>query len=72
MTIAEHIEQERARKAQGNWIPANGGTETVFVSRSGRRLLYCYQPASGNHAYCDVDSDVILTDEEAAAALQLL
>lgn len=54
-----------------NWYPASNGTETPFVSRSGRRLLYCWQPLTGKHAYLDLDSDCILTDEEASAALML-
>jgi hypothetical protein len=58
-------------KDQGNWYPASGGTETPFVSRSGRRLLYCFQPSSGRHAYIDLDTDIALTDEEAREALQL-
>lgn len=54
----------------GNWVPACGGTETPFVSRSGLRLLYCYQASTGRHAYLNCDTDVILTDEEANAALR--
>jgi hypothetical protein len=62
----------REAKAQnGNWYPACGGTETPFVSRSGRRLLYCYQPSTGKHAYLDCDTDTILTDNEAANYLQM-
>jgi hypothetical protein len=57
------------RKEQGNWIPACGGTETPFRTRMGRRLLYCWQPSTGRHAYLDVDSDMILTDQEAQLAL---
>ena len=56
---------------EGNWFPANGGTETEFKTRSGRRLLYVWQPTTGNHAYLDLDSDIILTMEEAEAALAL-
>jgi hypothetical protein len=52
-----------------NWIPACGGAEEPFRSRSGRRLLYCWQPSTGRHAYLDLDSDIILSDEEASAAL---
>jgi hypothetical protein len=52
---------------QGNWYPACGGTETPFISRSGKRLQYMYQPRTGNHAYMDVDCDMIITDEEARA-----
>ena len=54
-----------AAKDQGDWQPANGGTEEPFVTRSGKRLLYCWQPTTGKHAYLDMDSDLILTDEEA-------
>ena len=53
----------------GNWLPASGGTETSFLTRSGRKLLYCWNPRSGKHAYLDVRQDVILDDEEARLAL---
>jgi hypothetical protein len=49
-----------------NWIPACGGLETPIVVR-GRRLLYCWQPSTGRHAYLDLDADLILTDDEAFA-----
>jgi hypothetical protein len=54
-----------------NWIPACGGTEQPFTSRTGRRLLYCWQPSTGRHAYLDLGSDLILSDEEAQNALAL-
>lgn len=54
---------------QDNWYPASGGTEPVFTARSGRRLQYVWQPATGRHAYYDVDNDLILSDEEAAMHL---
>jgi len=56
--------------SQGNWEPACGGTEMPFISRSGRRLLYCYQASTGSHGYLDCDTDIILSDEEARAYLQ--
>lgn len=63
---------EATKKAeQGNWFPACDGTETPFKSRSGLRLLYCYQPSTGRHAYLNLDTYTILTDEEAQAALAL-
>jgi hypothetical protein len=52
-----------------NWIPACGGTEVPFKTRTGRVLLYCYQPSTGNHAYLDCGTDLILSDEEATVAL---
>lgn len=40
-----------------NWVPANGGQETESRSRSGRRILYCWQRSTGKHAYIDLDAD---------------
>lgn len=54
---------------QGDWFPASDGTEEPFLTRSGRRLLYCWQPSTGRHAYLDMNSDLILSDEEAELAL---
>jgi hypothetical protein len=54
-----------------NWVPACDGKELPFKSRSGIRLQYVWQPSTGRHAYLNVDSDIILTDEEAQFALQL-
>ncbi len=67
----EHTGRKLRDPINGNWYPANGDTETPFVSRSGRRLLYCWQPSTGRHAYLDCGTDIILTDEEAGAALAL-
>ena len=51
------------------WVPACGGTETPFKTRSGKTLLYCFNPYLGKHAYLDCGSDMILSDEEAQAFL---
>lgn len=58
------------------WMPAHQGTETPIRTRSGRRLLYCFNPAVQNsgkegHAYYDMDRDVILTDEEALSLISI-
>lgn len=55
--------------SQGNWLPACGGTEQPFTTRLGFRLLYCWQPSSGRHAYLNLDTDLVLTDDEAMHAL---
>lgn len=52
------------------WMPACGGTEQPFRARSGVRLLYCFNPREHRHAYLNVDTDMVLTDEEARAHLQ--
>ena len=70
-TVAEMIQEREDRARNGNWYPACGGTETPFYTRTGRRLLYCWQPSTGNHAYLDMGTDLILSDEEAALALAI-
>jgi hypothetical protein len=64
ISLSRQIAIEEYRKSQGNWIPACGGTETEFKTRSGFRLLYVYQPSTGNHAYLNLDTDMILYDSE--------
>jgi len=56
-------------KSQGNWVSCVGRQRRNFTTRTGRRLLYCWQPLTGKHAYLDVGTDIILSDEEAQAAL---
>lgn len=56
---------------QDKWVPANGGTETPFTSRSGIRMLYCYNPKTGQHRYLNVDTDVIMTNDEVQAAMMI-
>ena len=68
-SVATLLDEDAARKAQGDWYPACGGTEVPFRTRSGRKLLYCWQPSTGNHAYLDCETDLILADEEALLAL---
>lgn len=69
MTLKEILDAKDRKAEQGNWVPACNGTEVPFLTRSGRRLLYCWQPSTGKHAYLDLGSDIILTDEEARLAL---
>ena len=68
-SIVALLEQQDKRKANGAWVVASGGTEKPFVTRNLRRLLYCWQPSTGNHAYLDCDTDIILSFEEADFAL---
>jgi len=68
-TLMERIAESEARKKQGPWVPACGGREEPFRTRSGRRLMYCWQESTGDHAYIDCDTDMILSDKEAFEAL---
>lgn len=69
-TLAEALDAAQTRKDNGNWIPASGGTETPFVTRSGLRLQYLYQPTTGRHVYINLDTDIFLTDAEADCELR--
>lgn len=69
MDLVTQLKILQDKKDQGNWYPANNGTETIFITRNRRRLLYCWQPSTGRHAYLDCDTDLILTDEEANLAI---
>ena len=68
-TLAQIIVESEAKAAQGDWIPACNRTETPFLTKSGRTLLYCWQPSTGKHAYLDCGTDLILSDEAAYLAL---
>jgi hypothetical protein len=69
LSLPALLAERTAKAQQGHWYPANGGTETPFITRNRRRLLYCWQPSTGKHAYLDMDTDLILSDIEASAAL---
>jgi hypothetical protein len=53
-----------------SWQPASGGLETPFTSRSGIRMLWCWDSETGLHAYINLDTDLVMTMEEVDAALQ--
>jgi hypothetical protein len=47
-----------------NWVPACGGTEVPFETRTGRTLLYMWNTTTGEHAYYDMRNDVFLSNDE--------
>jgi len=51
------------------WVPACGGREPVFEV-AGQRLQYCWNPATGQHAYYSLDRDMILAHDELPDCLQ--
>jgi hypothetical protein len=69
MNVVEELAKRDVIKAEGNWVPACGGTEVPFITRNRYRLIYCWQPSTGRHAYLNLDTDIILSDEEAVIAL---
>jgi hypothetical protein len=58
---------KRNGNTNGDWFPASGGTETPFTARNGMRVLYVWQPSTGNHAYLNLDNDMILSEKEEGA-----
>lgn len=68
-SLVEYLTRLDQWRAQGPWVPANRGTEEPFVSRSGHRLLYVWQERTGRHAYLDLDTDMVVTDEDAQVLL---
>jgi hypothetical protein len=69
--LLKAIQEREQRLAQSPWMPASGGTETPFHTRGGRLLQYLYQPATGEHAYIDCETDIFLTDDEANRELSI-
>lgn len=67
--MAQAPKEDEMNNTNDNWIPACGGTEVPFFTRTGRKLHYVWQPSTGKHAYLDCGTDIILSDEEASAAL---
>jgi hypothetical protein len=68
-SVADMLKERDAKKAEGEWVPACNRTEVPFMTRTGFRLLYCWQPSTGKHAYLNCDTDIILSDEDAARIL---
>jgi hypothetical protein len=66
-SVAAKLERERARRENGAWVPACNGTEVPFLTRTAHRVLYCWQPSTGRHAYLDCETDVIIADKELSA-----
>jgi hypothetical protein len=64
-TLVQLLDEKQKKAEQGPWLPACCGTEVPFFTRSGYKLLYCWQPSTGKHAYLDMGCDRILDDEEA-------
>ena len=47
------------------WVPACGGMETPFKSKSGAMLTYMWNQTTGEHAYYNHDTDTFLSYADA-------
>ena len=63
-TLANYFNRLDEWKQDGDWTPACNGTEVPFNTKSGSRLLYVYQARTGNHAYLDMGTDMVIPDNE--------
>lgn len=52
------------REEDDNWYPASQGTEQPMRTRDGRMVQYMFNPATGQHAYIDLETDIIIPDED--------
>lgn len=66
-TVVDILDERRRKAEQGPWVPACGGTEVPHRYRSGKVLLYCWQPSTGRHAYMDCGTDMMVDDATALA-----
>ena len=64
---AEYLEAVTAKADR--WVPANGGLEEPCTAKSGREVLYVYNPATGQHGYLDLDTDIVWTGRDVAHLL---
>mgnify|MGYP006970126022 CR=1 FL=1 len=48
----------------GTWVPACGGTEQPFVTRSGVKVQYLWNNVTGEHRYINCDNDILIPDNE--------
>jgi len=67
MDLIETLDARDRAARNSEWVPACGGTERPFTTRSGRRVLYVWQPRTGDHAYLDLGTDLLLSDAELTA-----
>lgn len=63
-TFKQAMDTAEKRRAQSYWLPASGGTEKPFTTKTGHRVQYMWQPLTGKHAYLNLDNDVFIKDED--------
>lgn len=68
--IVDGATYEAQKFQKGHLVPACGGTETPFKTRSGITVLYCWHTGNGKHYYVNVETDLILSQEEVNAIFE--
>jgi len=61
-SVADMLDEAQARRERnGRWVAACGGTEQPMLVR-GVRVLYCWNTGTKEHAYLNLDTDIIMAD----------
>ena len=66
-TLKQALDTEEKRRDQSYWLPASGGTEKPFTTKTGHRVQYMWQPLTGKHAYLNLENDLFIADEDLAS-----
>jgi hypothetical protein len=63
-SVADLLNEAAARRElNGRWVAACGGTEEPMTV-NGVRVLYCWNTGTGKHAYLNLDTDIIMADND--------
>ena len=63
-SIADMLNEAQAlREKNGRWVAACGGSETPMLV-NGVRVLYCWNTGTREHAYLNLNTDMIMADGE--------
>jgi len=59
------LEYSRAVATKANrWVPGCGGREVEYLNKSGVRVLYVFNPATQQHGWLNLDSDIVFSTSE--------
>lgn len=64
------LEYARAVAEKANrWVPGCGGREVEYKNRNGVRVLYVFNPATQQHGWLNLDSDIVFSTSELSAPI---
>lgn len=66
-SVSELLDEREVKARQGHWVPACANTEVPFITRTGHKVLYMWQPSTGRHAYLNLITDIFIDDSELAS-----
>ena len=63
VNLLERLDAAEKAKADGPWVPGCNQLEKPFITRTGHKVIYMWQPSTGRHAYFDLESDLEIHEE---------